>query len=47
MDNQGFVISIKTAIVEPTVMIKAQKKLVSETKQVDIEQWRDQVAACK
>jgi hypothetical protein len=32
MDSQGFIISIKTAIVEPTVTIKAQKKLVSKTK---------------
>jgi hypothetical protein len=32
---------------EPTVAIKAQKRLVSETKQVDIEQWRGQVEACK
>jgi hypothetical protein len=32
MDNQGFVISVKTAIMEPTVAIKVQKKLVSETK---------------
>jgi hypothetical protein len=47
MDSQGFVISIKTTIVEPAVTIKAQKKLVSETKRVDIEQWRGQVEACK
>jgi hypothetical protein len=47
MDNQGFIVSIKTAVVEPTIAIKAQKKLVSETKRVDIEQWRGQVGACK
>jgi hypothetical protein len=39
MDHQGFIVSIKTAIVEPAMAIKAQKRLVSECKRVDIEQW--------
>jgi hypothetical protein len=47
MDSQGFIVSVKTAIVEPTIAIKVQKKLVSKTKRVDIEQWRGQVGACK
>jgi hypothetical protein len=38
MDSQGFIVSIKTAIMEPTVAIKAQKRLISETQWVDIEQ---------
>jgi hypothetical protein len=39
-DHQGFMVSIKTAVVEPTVAIKAQQRLVSKCKRVDIEQWR-------
>jgi hypothetical protein len=39
MDHQGFIISVKTTIIEPAMAIKAQKRLVSECKRVNIEQW--------
>jgi hypothetical protein len=38
-DHQGFMVSIKTTIVEPTMAIKAQQRLVSKSKRVDIKQW--------
>jgi hypothetical protein len=39
-DHQGFIISVKTTVIEPAIAIKAQQRLVSECKRVDIEQWR-------
>jgi hypothetical protein len=36
-DHQGFIVSIKTTIIELTMAIKVQKRLVSECKRVDIE----------